>query len=48
MQTKVQMIKEILKSAFGLFIFSIGVFLTIQADIGLRHGTAFLWARPIG
>ena len=35
MQTKVQMIKEILKSAFGLFIFSIGVFLTIQADIGL-------------
>ena len=35
MQTKVQMIKEILKSAFGLFIFSIGVYLTIQADIGL-------------
>ena len=35
MQTKVQMIKEILKSAFGLFIFSIGVYLTIQANIGL-------------
>ena len=29
------MIKEILKSAFGLFIFSIGVYLTIQANIGL-------------
>ena len=35
MQTKKQMIKEIIKSALGLFIFSIGVFLTIQADIGL-------------
>ena len=35
MQTKKQMIKEILKSAFGLFIFSIGVYLTIQANIGL-------------
>lgn len=35
MQTKVQMIKEILKSAFGLFIFSVGVYLTIQANIGL-------------
>jgi len=35
MQTKAQMIKEILKSALGLFIFSIGVYLTIQADIGL-------------
>ena len=35
MQTKTQMIKEILKSALGLFIFSIGVYLTIQADIGL-------------
>ncbi len=35
MQTKVQMIKEILKSAFGLFIFAIGVYLTIQANIGL-------------
>ena len=35
MQTKKRMIKEILKSAFGLFIFSIGVYLTIQANIGL-------------
>ena len=35
MQTKTQMIKEILKSAFGLFIFSIGVYLTIKANIGL-------------
>ncbi|WP_458407415.1 YczE/YyaS/YitT family protein [Anaerotignum sp.] len=35
MQTKAQMIKEILKSALGLFIFSIGVYLTIQANIGL-------------
>ena len=35
MQTKTQMIKEILKSALGLFIFSIGVYLTIQANIGL-------------
>ena len=35
MQTKVQMIKEILKSAFGLFIFAVGVYLTIQANIGL-------------
>ncbi|MBQ2411947.1 MAG: hypothetical protein II313_00805 [Anaerotignum sp.] len=35
MQTKTQMIKEILKSVLGLFIFSIGVYLTIQADIGL-------------
>ena len=35
MQTKIQMIKEILKSAFGLFIFAIGVYLTIQANIGL-------------
>lgn len=30
-----QMIKQILKSAFGLFLFSFGVYLTIQADIGL-------------
>ena len=35
MQTRTQMIKEILKSALGLFIFSIGVYLTIQANIGL-------------
>ena len=35
MQTKTQMIKEILRSALGLFIFSIGVYLTIQANIGL-------------
>ena len=35
MQTKPQTIKEILKSALGLFIFSIGVYLTIQANIGL-------------
>ena len=35
MQTKVQMIKEILKSAFGWFIFAVGVYLTIQANIGL-------------
>ena len=35
MQTPVQMIKEILKSALGLFIFAIGVYLTIQANIGL-------------
>jgi uncharacterized membrane protein YczE len=35
MQTKPQIIKEILKSALGLFIFSIGVYLTIQANIGL-------------
>ena len=35
MQTKTQMIKEILKSALGLFIFSIGVYLTIEANIGL-------------
>lgn len=30
-----QMIKQIVKSAFGLFLFSCGVYLTIQADIGL-------------
>ena len=30
-----QMIKQIFKSAFGLFLFSCGVYLTIQADIGL-------------
>lgn len=35
MQTPKQMIKEIFKSALGLFIFSIGVYLTIQANIGL-------------
>ena len=35
MQTKRQIIKEILKSAFGLFIFAVGVYLTIQANIGL-------------
>jgi len=35
MQTKTQMIKEIVKSALGLFIFAIGVYLTIQANIGL-------------
>ena len=35
MQTKPQIIKEILKSALGLFIFAIGVYLTIQANIGL-------------
>lgn len=35
MHTSAQMIKEILKSALGLFIFSIGVYLTIQANIGL-------------
>ena len=35
MQKKMQMIKEILKSAFGLFIFAVGVYLTIQANIGL-------------
>ena len=35
MQTAKQMITEILKSALGLFIFSIGVYLTIQANIGL-------------
>lgn len=35
MQTKTQMLKEILKSALGLFIFAIGVYLTIQANIGL-------------
>ena len=35
MQPKPQIIKEILKSALGLFIFSIGVYLTIQANIGL-------------
>lgn len=35
MQTRTQMIKEILKSALGLLIFSIGVYLTIQANIGL-------------
>ena len=35
MQTKTQIIKEILKSASGLFIFAVGVYLTIQANIGL-------------
>ncbi len=30
-----QMLKQIVKSAFGLFLFSCGVYLTIQADIGL-------------
>ncbi|MBQ2880344.1 MAG: hypothetical protein IJE27_06575 [Anaerotignum sp.] len=35
MQTKTNIIKEILKSALGLFIFSIGVYLTIEANIGL-------------
>lgn len=30
-----QTIKEIFKAAFGLFLFSFGVYLTIQADIGL-------------
>ncbi|MDO4531932.1 MAG: hypothetical protein Q4C06_08125 [Bacillota bacterium] len=35
MQTKAVIIKEILASALGLFIFSIGVYLTIKANIGL-------------
>lgn len=35
MQTKEKILIEILKSAFGLFIFSIGVYLTIKANIGL-------------
>lgn len=30
-----QMIKAILKSAFGLFLYSCGVYLTVQADIGI-------------
>ena len=35
MQTKIQMIKEILKSALGLFFYSCGVYLTVQASIGI-------------
>ncbi len=35
MQIKTQILKEIFISALGLFIFAIGVYLTIQADIGL-------------
>ena len=35
MQNKsLQMIKAILKSAFGLFLYSCGVYLTVQANIG--------------
>ncbi len=34
-QTRLQMIKRIFESALGLFIFAIGVYLTIQANIGL-------------
>ena len=30
-----QMIKAILKSAFGLFLYSCGVYLTVQANIGI-------------
>lgn len=32
---KLQLIKRIFESALGLFIFSVGVYLTIQANIGL-------------
>ena len=36
MQNKsLQMIKAILKSAFGLFLYSCGVYLTVQANIGI-------------
>ena len=35
MQTPAQMIKEILKSALGLFFYSCGVYLTVQASIGI-------------
>ena len=35
MQTRTQMIKEILKSALGLFFYSCGVYLTVQASIGI-------------
>ncbi|MBR5590456.1 MAG: hypothetical protein IKW40_02900 [Anaerotignum sp.] len=35
MQTPAQMIKEILKSALGLFFYSCGVYLTVQAAIGI-------------
>ena len=35
MQTPTQMIKEILKSALGLFLYSCGVYLTVQASIGI-------------
>lgn len=35
MQTSAQMIKEILKSALGLFFYSCGVYLTVQASIGI-------------
>ena len=35
MQTPTQMIKEILKSALGLFFYSCGVYLTVQASIGI-------------
>lgn len=35
MQTKIQMIKLILKSALGLFFYSCGIYLTVQSDIGV-------------
>ena len=36
MQNKsLQMIKAILKSAFGLFLYPCGVYLTVQANIGI-------------
>lgn len=35
MQTRTQMIKEILKSALGLFFYSCGVYLTVQASLGI-------------
>ncbi len=35
MHTPAQMIKEILKSALGLFFYSCGVYLTVQASIGI-------------
>ena len=31
----IQMLKEIIKSAFGLFLYSCGVYLTVQADLGI-------------
>ena len=47
MQNKsLQMIKAILKSAFGLFLYSCGVYLTVQANIGIAHGNVFPWQFP--
>lgn len=47
MQNKsLQMIKAILKSAFGLFLYSCGVYLTVQANIGIAPWECLSWQFP--